>query len=52
VLQVGFLLEVFVQSIYYEVSHFVILSSLLFPLHPRILQITLWLTSHVNFVVL
>ena len=40
------------EIIYYEVSHFVILSSVLSPLHPIILLGTLWSTPHVNFVVL
>ena len=36
----------------YEVSHFVILSSLLSPLHQGFLLSNLWPTSQVNFVVL
>jgi len=39
------------EIMYYEVSHFVILSSLLSPLSPNILLSTLWPTPHFNFVV-
>lgn len=45
-------LKLFLKNKCYEVSHFVILSSLLSPLHQGFLLSNLWPTSQINFIVL